>query len=241
MALQRIRLADLEPTRTDLISLRIESEDLNLGSLYKEITEFDHRRDLLENSLKSISYLLNTLDGCKSLIKEISSVFEDDSDDTKFNMKDFVGEYLIKRNEEITKIIDEKSDKIEDFIKNPLQIQIEDVYSLTRGLNERIFSVKSLDSALIDRQKSCDQLAEIQIEAIEAMDRAQGSLANLTNSAIVFDKKIAAKNAEIEKRIKRVEECSKDFLSIDKHISNQLEKWEIISDSFVLDNLKNVL
>ena len=240
LALQRIRLADLEPTRTDLITIKVKSADLDLGSLYKETNEFDQRKELLEKSLKSVSYLLNTLKGCKSLINEINSIFEVPSD-TKFSMKEFVGEEIITKNYEIIESIEEKMGKIEDFIKYPLQIQIDDVYSLTRGLNERIFSLKTLDSSLNDMHKSCDQLADIQIEAIEAMDRAQGSLANLTTSSMAFDKKIAAKNAEIEKRIKRVEESSKDFTSIDKHISSQLEKWEIIADSFLLDKFKKVL
>lgn len=240
LALQRIRLADLEPTRTDLITLKVNSADLDLGPLYKETTEFDQRKELLEKSLKSVSYLLNSLSGCKSLINDINSIFEVPSD-TKFNMKEFVGEDIIARHYEIIKSIDEKMVKIEDFIKYPLQIQIDDVYSLTRGLNERIFSLKTLDSSLNDKQRSCDQLSDIQIEAIEAMDRAQGSLANLTTYSVAFDKKIAAKNAEIEKRIKRVEECSNDFKSIDKHISCQLGKWEIIADSFLLDKFKKVL
>lgn len=239
LALQRIRLSDLEPTRNDLITLKVESADLNLGPLYKETKEFNQRKQLLEKSSKSVSYLLNTLNGLKSLMKEITAVFEF-PDDTKFIMKEFVGNEIIEKNYKKIKEIDETVDVIEDLIKYPLQVQLDDVYSLTRGLNERIFYVKTLDSALIDRQKSINQLTEIQMEAIEAMDRAQGSLANLTTSSMTFDKNIAAKNAEIEKRIKRVEECFKDFSSIDKYISEQLEKWETIADSFLLDKFKKV-
>lgn len=240
LALQRIRLSDLEPTRTDLITLKVESADLDLGPLYKETKEFDQRKELLEKSLKSITYLLNTFKGCKSLIKEINAVFEFPYN-TKFDMKEFVGEEIIEKYYEIIDEIDEKVSKIEDFINYPLQVQMDDVYSLTRGLNERIFSVKALDTSLIDRQNSFDQLGKIQVEAIEAMDRAQGSLANLTTSSLTFDRKIAAKNAEIEKRIKIVEECSKDFSSIDKHISDQLENWLIIADSFLMDKFKQIL
>ena len=113
------------------------------------------------------------------------------------------------------------------------------MYSLTRGLNERLFSVKSLNSAISDQKRSCQQLQQIQNESIVAMDRAQGSLTNLTSSSLVFDRKIAAKNAEIEKRIKKVEECSKDFESMDGYVSENLSKWERISDTFLLDKLKS--
>lgn len=241
-AIQRIRLADLEPNRTELISFKIESEELNLRTFFKETGEFEQRKDLLEKSLSSVSYLMNTLRGCQSLLKEINSVFEsvDDVESLKFRMKDFVGDEFISKGEGIVRRINQHLDSIDDFIKSPLELQVEDVYSLTRGLNERIFALKALDMALIDRSRACSQLDQIQSEAVEAMGRAQGSLHRLTSSSLAFDRKIAAKNAEIEKRIRRVEECTKDFGIVDVNISMQLGKWESISDTFLLDKLKEI-
>lgn len=242
LAMQRIRLADLEPNRTDLIPFKIETDELDLGSFYKETGEFEQRKELLEKSLSSVSYLMNTLRGCKSLLKEINLVFEavDDAELQKFRMKDFVGEDLIGKGDGICGRIDGYLDTINDFIKSPLEVQVDDVYSLTRGLNERIFAVKALDSSLLDRNRSCLQLEKLQLEAVEAMDRAQGSLPHLTSSSLAFDRKIAAKNAEIERRIKKVEECAKDFEEIDGNVSRQLGKWERISDTFLLDKLKSI-
>lgn len=175
---------------------------------------------------------MNTLEGCKNLFGEINSIFDDSGTDFFENFSE--------NNSKVVDDINRNLIAIEDKLKYPLNVQLEDVYSLTRGLNERIFSLKSLDSAISDQKSSCQQLQQIQTESIEAMDRAQGSLANLTSSSLAFDRKIAAKNAEIEKRIKKVEECTKDFESIDKYVSVNLEKWERISDTFLLDNLKRI-
>lgn len=233
ISLQRLRLADLEPNRTDLIPFKIEHEDLiEIKPVCKEVSSFEERKCLLEQSLKSVSYLMNTLEGCKNLFGEINSIFDDSGTDFFENFSE--------NNSKIVDDINRNLIVIEDQLKYPLNVQLEDVYSLTRGLNERIFSLKSLDSAISDQKSSCQQLQQIQTESIEAMDRAQGSLANLTSSSLAFDRKIAAKNAEIEKRIKKVEECTKDFESIDKYVSVNLEKWERISDTFLLDNLKRI-
>ena len=72
------------------------------------------------------------------------------------------------------------------------------------------------------------------------MDKAQGSLTNLACSSLAFDRKIAAKNAEIEKRIQKVEELSMDFVKLDEHVTWQLEKWEEISDTFLLERIKEI-
>lgn len=234
LSLQRIRLADLEPNRTDLIEFKMEAanEGIELGSFYKEINDFDQRKMLLEDSLKSISYLGNTLKGCKSLIKEISSILSEDSN--------FFGTLAVEQGARDILKIDESLDVIEDNLQYPLSVQLDDVYSLTRGLNERIFALKNLDTSISEQKRSCDQLAQIQAESLAAMDRAQGSLANLTSFSQAFDRKIAAKNAEIERRIRRVEETSKDFIQLDSHTSKQLEKWEQISDTFLMQKLKEI-
>ena len=233
LQLQRLRLADLEPNRTDLIPFKIDHEDLiEIKPICKETSEFETRKHLLEQSMKSVSYLLNTFEGCKNLIAEINSIFADDETEHVF-------ETLCEINYKIIDEIDHNSTLIDDHFKYPLSVQLDDVYSLTRGLNERLFSVKSLNSAISDQKRSCQQLQQIQNESIVAMDRAQGSLTNLTSSSLVFDRKIAAKNAEIEKRIKKVEECSKDFESMDGYVSENLSKWERISDTFLLDKLKS--
>ena len=233
ISFQRLRLADLEPNRTDLITFKIDNEDLiEIKPICKEASDFDKRKSLLEHSLKSVSYLVNTLEGCKNLISEINSIFDDSETDFFENFSEI--------NHKIIDEIDRNSSVIDEHLKYPLNVQLEDVYSLTRGLNERIFSLKALDSAISDQKKSCQQLQQIQAESITAMDRAQGSLTNLASSSLTFDRKIAAKNAEIEKRIKKIEECSKDFESIDKYVSHNLEKWECISDTFLLDNLKRI-
>lgn len=234
LSVQRIRLADFEPNRTDLIEFKLEAdaEGIELGSLYKETREFDQRKGLLESSLKSLSYLANTLGGCKSLIKEMNSVFSEDSE--------FFGTEIAEKSSIVILKINANLDKIEDNLKYPLSVQLEDVYSLTRGLNERIFALKHLDTAICEQKRACDQLTKIQSESIAAMDRAQGSLANLTSSSQAFDRKLAAKNAEIERRVQKFEESAKDFISLDKHVSKQLDKWEIISDTFLMDKFKRI-
>lgn len=228
---QRLRIAELEPNRIDLITFKIYNADsIEIKSICKETSEYEERKSLLEQSMKSVSYILNTFEGCKNLITEINSIFDDE-------------EFFEDFPEINCKIIDEinrNSGVIDEHFKYPLNVQLDDVYSLTRGLNERIFSLKSLDSAISDQKRSCQQLQQIQNESIAAMDRAQGSLANLASSSLAFDRKLAAKNAEIEKRIKKVEECSKDFESIAKYVSINLSKWERVSDTFLLKEL-NIL
>ena len=242
LAEQRIRLADLEPKRNDLIQFNVKNDCLELGSLYKETKDFEQRKFLLEESMESVSNLTNYLSICKSLFKEINYIFQDSvaDDDEKFKMKEFIDDDLILGVNEIITRFDCNIFSIEDNLKYPLNVQLDDVYCLTLGLNERIVSLKTYDSALSEKQLSCKQLSEIQKESIRAMDRAQNSLFNLTSSSLVFDRKIASKNAEIEKKIKKVEESSKDFDFINKIVSKQLDSWQIISDTFLLNKLKNI-
>lgn len=233
LARQRMRLADLEPKRLDLIPFSVDN-DLEINSyFFKETKEFEQRKDLLERSLKSISYLMNTLNGCKSLLKEINLILTIDDDDDEV-----ISEELMEMSCKIIDKFDSDYEIIEDHLKYPLNVQLEDVYSLTRGINERIFSFKSLNDSLTDQQLSFDELSQIQCAAMNAMQRAQGSLSNLTSSSLNYDRKISAKNAEIERKIRKVEDCSEEFARIDENVSGQLETWEIISDTFLADKLK---
>lgn len=236
IAKQRMRLVDLEPKRLDLIPFDVENDDLEIESnCFEETGEFEQRKELLERSLKSISYLINTLDGCKSLLKEINLTFQSDEEE------EIISEKLIETGLRIVNKFDSCADKIEDHLKYPLNVQLEDIYSLTRGINERIFALKCLDSSITDRQVSYNQLSQIQNESVKAMEKAQGSLSSLTSSSFNYDRKISAKNAEIEMKIKKVESFNEDFIWIDKNVSMQLEKWEIISDTYLMDKFKNIL
>ena len=233
LARQKMRLADLEPKRLDLISFNVD-EDLEINSyFFKETREFEQRKDLLERSLRSISYLMNTLNGCKSLLKEINLILKIDDDEV-------ISEELMETSCTIIDKFDSDYEIIEEHLKYPLNVQLEDVYSLARGINERIVSFKSLNASITDQQISFDELSQIQRAAINAMQRAQGSLSNLTSSSLSYDRKISAKNAEIERKIRKVEECSEDFARIDENVSGQLEIWEIISDTFLAEKLKDM-
>lgn len=234
MSLQRLRLADLEPNRTDLITFKVVNDDLiEIKPILKETSEFEERKTLLKKSLKSVSYVLNTLEGCTTIMKEINSIFDESEGINLF-------ENCSKTNSKVMEDFYYDSNLIFYHLKYPLSVQLDDIYCLTRGINERIFSLKSLDCAISEQKHSCKQLQQLQNESIIAMDRAQGSLANLTSSSMAFDRKIAAKNAEIEKRIKKVEECSKDFESIYQYISTNLSKWERISDTFLIEEIKKL-
>ena len=176
---------------------------------------------------------MNTLNGCKSLLKEINLILKIDDDEV-------ISEELMETSCTIIDKFDSDYEIIEEHLKYPLNVQLEDVYSLARGINERIVSFKSLNASITDQQISFDELSQIQRAAINAMQRAQGSLSNLTSSSLSYDRKISAKNAEIERKIRKVEDCSEDFARIDENVSGQLEIWEIISDTFLAEKLKDM-
>lgn len=234
LAMQRVRLADLEPTRTDLIQFRIESAEglLETGSFFKDLGSFDQRKDLLEKGLKHITYLGNTLSGCGNLLASINQVFCEDSTSGFFDMA------VYARNAQLCEAVQSTTTRLNELLRDPLQVQMDDVYSLVRGFNERIFALKAYDTALVERGRACESLDRVRSEAIEAMDRAQGSLSLLTTSSTAFDRKIAAKNAEIEKRIRRVEGAAADFAGINRNGAEQFSVWEQITDSYIMNKIK---
>jgi CHASE3 domain sensor protein len=227
VAMQRMRLADLEASRTDLISCHLENEgEFDMNALFGATNEINERRNVLESALKSVSYLNNCVSGCKDLLGQVAALLVDPEQSDEL--------------QSVRDSIDSRLDALDDNVVYPLNVQLDDIYSLTRGMNERIVSLKTYDAALSERQVSCSDLARLQSDAIKAMDRAQGSLSTLTASSASFDRKIAAKNAEIEKRIQRVEETGKDFHLLDRNVCEQLERWEVISDEFLMEKLKGI-
>ena len=73
------------------------------------------------------------------------------------------------------------------------------------------------------------------------MDRAQGSLANLTSSSLALIVKLPAKKYSLKsKRIKKVERMHNRFRIELINMFLLIWKWEQLLIHFLLDNLKRI-